>query len=84
MADFQTVKSYLQELNLSIVSEEPTECILVVDDDERGVKNLVIDCEEPILIFEQVIMEVPSQPWGPVSSLTRNESHPGPWGFRAH
>ena len=62
MADFQTVKSYLQDLNLSIVSEEPTECILVVDDDERGIKNLVIDCEEPILIFEQVIMEVPPNP----------------------
>jgi hypothetical protein len=62
MADFQTVKSYLQELQLIIVSEEPTECILVVEDDERGIKNLVIDCEEPILIFEQMIMEVPAHP----------------------
>jgi hypothetical protein len=62
MADFQTVKSYLQELNLSIVSEEPAECIFIVEDDERGIKNLVVDCEEPILIFEQVIMEVPSNP----------------------
>lgn len=62
MADFQTVKSYLQELNLTIVSEEPTEGIFIVDDDERGVKNLVIDCEEPILIFEQMIMEVPANP----------------------
>jgi hypothetical protein len=62
MADFQTVKSYLQELNLSIVSEEPSDCIFVVDDDERGIKNLVVDCEEPILIFEQMIMEVPANP----------------------
>jgi hypothetical protein len=62
MVDFQTVKSYVQEINLSIVSEEPNEGILVVDDDERGVKNLVIDCEEPILVFEQVIMEVPASP----------------------
>jgi len=62
MADFQTVKSYLQEINLNIVSEEPAECILVVEDDERGIKNLVVDCEEPILIFEQMIMEVPANP----------------------
>jgi hypothetical protein len=60
MADFATVKAFLQELNLSIVSETPAECILIVDDEERGIKNLVIDCEEPILIFEQVVMPVPA------------------------
>jgi len=62
MADFQTVKSYVQELQLVIVEEDPTEGILVVEDDERGIKNLVIDCEEPILIFEQMIMDVPASP----------------------
>ena len=60
MADFATVKAFLQELNLSIVSETPAECILIVDDEERGIKNLVVDCEEPILIFEQVVMPVPA------------------------
>jgi hypothetical protein len=60
MADFATVKAFLQELNLSIVSETPAECILIVDDEERGIKNLVIDCEEPVLIFEQVVMPVPA------------------------
>ena len=60
MADFATVKAFLQELNLSIVSETPAECILIVDDEERGIKNLVVDCEEPVLIFEQVVMPVPT------------------------
>ena len=60
MADFATVKAFLQELNLSIVNETPAECILIVDDEERGIKNLVVDCEEPILIFEQVVMPVPA------------------------
>jgi hypothetical protein len=60
MADFATVKAFLQELNLSIVSETPAECIIIVDDEERGIKNLVVDCEEPILIFEQVVMPVPA------------------------
>jgi hypothetical protein len=62
MADFQTVKSYVQELHLVIVSEEPSQQILVVEDHERGINNLVIDCEEPILIFEQMVLDVPSNP----------------------
>lgn len=60
MADFQTVKSYVQELNLVIVSEDPAQDILVVQDYERGINNLVIDCEEPILIFEQMVLDVPA------------------------
>ena len=62
MADFQTVKHYLQELHLAIVKEDLAQHILVVDDDEHGIKSLVVDCEEPLLIFEQMIMEVPANP----------------------
>lgn len=62
MADFQTVKSYVQELQLAIVREDPAQDILVVEDNERGINNLVIDCEEPLLIFEQMILDVPAHP----------------------
>jgi len=62
MADFQTVKSYLQELHMLIVTEDPAQQLLIVEDDEFGIKNLVVDCEAPLLIFEQVIMEVPAHP----------------------
>jgi hypothetical protein len=62
MADFQTVKGYVQEINLVIMSEDPAEGILIVEDHERGINNLVIDCEEPILIFEQVVLDVPHHP----------------------
>jgi hypothetical protein len=62
MADFQTVKSYVQELNLVIMSEEPAEQMLVVEDHERGINNLVIDYEEPILIFEQIVLDTPHNP----------------------
>lgn len=62
MADFETVKEFLQELQLAILSENPTEGIAVVEDEERGIKNLVVDCEDPILIFTQKILEVPAQP----------------------
>ena len=62
MSDFDTVKQYLLDLNLSIVDEDPGEGLVVVEDEERGVKNLVVDCEDPILVFEQIIMPVPANP----------------------
>ena len=62
MADFDDVKLFVQELQLSIVNEDAPERIVVVDDENRGIKNLVIDCAEPVLIFEQMIMEVPGHP----------------------
>ena len=62
MSDFDTVKQYLLDLQLSIVSEDPDNCLVVVEDEDHGLKNLVVDCEEPILVFEQIIMPVPSNP----------------------
>jgi hypothetical protein len=61
MADYSTVKEYLRELQLSIVHEEPDAGLVVVEDEERGIKNLVVDYEDPILIFEQMIMPVPAK-----------------------
>jgi hypothetical protein len=61
MADYTTVKEYLRELQLSIVREDPDANLVVVEDEERGIKNLVVDYEDPILIFEQMIMPVPTK-----------------------
>ena len=57
---FELVKAYLSEMELPIVSEDPAEELVVVDDEENGIKNLVIDCEAPIVVLEQVIMKVPA------------------------
>ena len=62
MSDFEMVKQYLLDLQLSIVSEDETEGLVVVEDEDRHIKNLVVDCEDPILIFEQMIMPVPGNP----------------------
>ena len=59
MSDYDTIKAYLTDLQLSIVSEDPEEELVIVDDEERGIKNLVVDCEEPIVVFEQMIMPLP-------------------------
>jgi hypothetical protein len=56
------VKNYLMELDLKIIEENEAEELVVVEDEENGIKNLVIDCEPPIVILEQLIMEVPKEP----------------------
>lgn len=56
---FELVKQYLIEMELPVISEDPAEELVVVEDQERGVSNLIIDCEDPILVLEQVIMQVP-------------------------
>lgn len=59
---FEKVKNYLTELDLTIVSEDEGEELVVVEDSENGIQNLVVDCEYPILVLEQAIMEVPGDP----------------------
>ena len=56
---FELVKSYLLDLDLKITDENPAEELVIVEDEDNGIKNLVIDCEEPIVILEQLIMKVP-------------------------
>lgn len=56
------VKGYLLDLDLKIVSENEAEELLVVDDEDNGIKHLVIDCEPPIVILEQLIAETPAEP----------------------
>jgi hypothetical protein len=36
--------------------------MIVVEDEERGLKYLVVDCEDPMRIFAQRILEVPTPP----------------------
>lgn len=55
------VKSYLLDLDLSIVHEDEAEELLIVSDEESGINKLIIDCEPPIVILEQLIMPVPDE-----------------------
>ena len=56
------VKGYLLDLDLTIVAENEAEELVVVDDEDNGIKQLVIDCEPPIVVIEQLIAEVPAEP----------------------
>src|ERR1043166_10297891 len=62
MVDFDTVKRFVQELHLAIIDEDPSAGMVVVEDEERGLKHLILNCDDPILIFEQRILDVPTLP----------------------
>ncbi|WP_291724416.1 molecular chaperone Tir [Bernardetia sp.] len=55
---FQIVKDYLLELGYDITAEDAEEELFIINDEEEGIRNLVVDCEDPILIIEQYILEL--------------------------
>ncbi len=61
MSIFSTVKDYLVELDYDILSEDPAEELLVVSNEDAGISNLIVDCEDPILIIEYPLFKIQSQ-----------------------
>ncbi|UII26956.1 YbjN domain-containing protein [Fulvivirga maritima] len=57
-ANFDKVKSFLLELEFTLLHEDPQEELFVVEKDGSGIANLIIDCEDPILIIEGVLFEI--------------------------
>ena len=57
---FNKVKHYLQELGYDITHEDPADEVYVINDEDNGIKNLIIDCEYPILVIEQYIFSLSS------------------------
>ncbi|MCS6988664.1 MAG: YbjN domain-containing protein [Chloroherpetonaceae bacterium] len=57
---FVQIKDILLEMDLKIVKEDERNEAFVVENEEDGIKNLVIDCAPPLLILEQLIMRLPS------------------------
>ena len=56
---FQTVCNWVTDIGLIIARKDPDEHILVVENEDRDVTNMVIDCEDPIVEIQQSIMAVP-------------------------
>lgn len=61
MSKFELVKQYLYEMDIPIIEEDPEEQLVIVEDEDKGIKNLIIDCEDPILVIEQFIMKSPAE-----------------------
>lgn len=58
MVNFEVVKQYLFELGYEIQKEDAENEIVIITDTNKGINNLVIDCEEPIIILEQFILKL--------------------------
>ena len=55
---FEQVKGYVLELGFRIDEEDSSEEIVIINDEERGIHRLVIDCEDTVLVMEQLIMKL--------------------------
>ncbi len=55
---FSKIKDYLLELEYSILSEDSSEDIFIVENQNAGITNLIVDCEDPILIIELYLFEL--------------------------
>ncbi|MFA8451433.1 MAG: YbjN domain-containing protein [Bacteroidales bacterium] len=53
MKAFEKVRNYLLDLDYNIILEDKEETLFIVEKEEDGISNLIVDCEEPILIIEQ-------------------------------
>ncbi|MBN97957.1 MAG: molecular chaperone Tir [Gemmatimonadetes bacterium] len=57
---FDQVKDFVLDLGFQIDEEIAEEEIVIIHDEERGIRNLVIDCEEDVLVLEQPIVPLNS------------------------
>ncbi len=60
---FELVKEYLHEMEMVILEEDTENELVVVEKESDGIKNMIVDCEAPIVIIEQLIMKVKPDSW---------------------
>ena len=60
MNHFDKVRDYLMELEYSIVKEDESNGIFIIESLDDGIQNLVLGIAEPILIIEQYLFDLKS------------------------
>lgn len=55
---FEKVKKFLFDLGFDLQSEDASEELVVISDEEKGISNLIIDCEGELLLIEQYIFSL--------------------------
>jgi len=55
---FDKVKDYLLELNYEITFEDAGEGVLRITNQEKGLFEMILDCEGEILVMEQHIFDI--------------------------
>ncbi|MDH5559299.1 MAG: YbjN domain-containing protein [Deltaproteobacteria bacterium] len=52
---FDKIIDFSGRLSLDIIKQDDSEELIVVNNEDKGIYHMVIDCEYPILIMEQLI-----------------------------
>ncbi|BDS14136.1 YbjN domain-containing protein [Aureispira anguillae] len=58
MSYFEKVKELILDLEYDIVHEEAETGILVINKESRGICEMILDCEDDVLIMEQIIFPI--------------------------
>jgi hypothetical protein len=58
---FEKIKEYLVDLDYEVTVEDKENGLFVIEREEDGIYNLILDCEDPILIMEQFLFEVKNE-----------------------
>jgi len=58
MNDFEKVKALLLDLGHEVIQEDAENQLLVINDDSKGLCNMILDCENTILVIEQHIFNI--------------------------
>ena len=66
---FSKLKSFLLDLEYTIVKENAEEQLFVAENLEAGVTNLIIDCEDPLLIIEVYLFDIKNKNLETIESL---------------
>ena len=59
---FGKVKALLLDLDYAITHEDEGQELFIVNDEDSGINNLIVDCEDPLLVLEQIILPIPQEP----------------------
>lgn len=58
MSYFENVKELLLDLEHDIIFEDTETGILIINKESRGICEMILDCEDDVLIMEQIIFPV--------------------------
>lgn len=55
MTSYEKVKHYLNDLEYSISEEVAEDQVFIIEKPEEGIQKMMIICDDPVLIMEQVL-----------------------------
>ena len=61
MTNFEKVKHHLLDLGFEIIQEDTADSTLIIQNEGKGICNMMLDCEGYILIVEQHIIDLKNQ-----------------------